>query len=141
MKSVRDLLLLLPILLMLPAGCGGPSDGRLVVTGEVRFDGQPVTLGSISFKTLGKGPSVGGKIVDGQFRIAEKGPTAGEYQVMIQGMRETGRMVAVDRAFPDQKEAEMEQYIPTQYNSRSELKENISPSNTHLVFELSSTKP
>jgi hypothetical protein len=139
MTSNRGSLLLLLTLLLFPVGCGGPSDGRLVVTGEVSFDGQPVALGSISLIPLGKGPSVGGEIIDGQFRIAEKGPTAGEYRVMIQGMRETGRMVAVDRAFPEQKEAEMEQYIPTRYNSRSELKVSISPDNTHLVLELSST--
>ena len=127
---------------LLAAGCGGPTDGRLQITGEVTFDGQPVVDGYVTLSPLGSGPSAGGKIQDGEFTIErEKGPMAGKYRVVLQAMRETGRMIPIDPALPHDTVAETVQYLPACYNTRSQLTAGLSPDNTHLVLELSSTIP
>jgi hypothetical protein len=123
-------------------GCGGPTDGRLQITGEVTFDGQPVADGYVTLSPLGSGPSAGGRIQDGEFVIErDKGPMAGKYRVVLQAMRETGRMIPIDPALPHDTVAETVQYIPPHYNTRSQLTADLSPDNRHLVLELSSTAP
>jgi hypothetical protein len=60
------------------SGCGSSS----TVSGEVRYDGQPVQDGMITFLPAdGKGPSVGGPITHGRYTVAGSprsgtGPTA-----------------------------------------------------------------
>ncbi len=120
----------------LAAGCGKQSD-RLLVTGEVTFDGRPVEDGFVTLIPLGKGPSAGGRITAGQLEIAPaKGPLPGEYRILVQATRETGRVVATDPAIPNHREAEIEQYLPARYNSRSELTARLSPDHTHLDLDL-----
>ena len=124
------------------AGCGGANDGRLQITGKVTLDGQPIPGGYVRLSPLGSGPSAGGRIEQGEFTIArDKGPMAGKYRVVIEAMRETGRMVPVDPALPDDLVADTEQYIPAHYNTRSQLTIELSPDNTHFEFKLSSDVP
>ena len=127
---------------VITVGCGGLTDGRLQISGEVTFDGQPVADGYVTLSPLGRGPSAGGRIQDGKFNIErEKGPMAGKYRVVLQAMRETGRMIPIDPALPDDTVAETVQYLPARYNTRSQLTADLSPDNTHLVLELSSAIP
>lgn len=54
------------------AGCG-QSTGS--VEGEVTYDGQPVENGTITFLPAdGKGPQVGGKILNGRYTVADVPP-------------------------------------------------------------------
>ena len=130
------------VVVVVAVGCGGPTDARLRITGEVTFDGQPVVDGYVTLSPLGSGPSAGGRIQDGKFAIErDKGPMTGKYRVVLQAMRETGRMVPIDPALPNDTVAETVQYIPPCYNTRSQLTADLSPDNTHLVLELSSTIP
>ena len=120
------------------SGCSSANDGRLAVTGEVSFDGQPIGDGYITLSPLAKGPSAGGRIVDGKFQIPTKGPTEGEYRVIVQAMRRTGRMIPVDPAVPEDKVEESVQFLPPQFNTRTQFSATLSPDNTHLVFDLKS---
>ena len=74
------------------AGCG-PS--MLTVEGTVTWDGTPVETGTISFLPAdGKGPSFGGELKDGGYRIqAEKPAALGAKNVSITGIRKTGKMI------------------------------------------------
>jgi len=123
---------------VLLSGCNSAGDGRLAITGEVSFDGQPILDGSITLSPLAKGPSAGGRIVDGKFQIPTKGPTEGQYRVIVQAMRKTGRMIPVDPAVPADTVEETVQFLPPQFNTRTQLSVNISSDNTHLVLELTS---
>ncbi|QDU89683.1 hypothetical protein Pla175_30780 [Pirellulimonas nuda] len=123
-------------------GCGGPKDGRLKITGEVTFDGEPLKDGYLTLQPLGDGPSAGARIQDGRFTIdAERGPKPGEYRVSIEAMRETGKMISIDSAFPEEKQPQTVQYLPKRYNERSELTQELSPESKHFVWNLTSKDP
>jgi hypothetical protein len=65
--------------LLLSSGC---SDGLATVEGKVTFNGEAVNRGMISLEPIdGKGPSSGGSIESGQFKI--DGVTPGEKIVHI----------------------------------------------------------
>ncbi len=70
-------------LLLFTVGCGGST----VVSGTVTYNGEPVANGSIQFLPEdGKGPSAGGMITGGKYRIAEK-LTPGKKTVRIEGFK------------------------------------------------------
>lgn len=124
------------------AGCLGPAGPTLSqVYGTVMFDGKPVEDGTISFvpdvKTTG--PVAGGKITNGDYNIVERGPALGKYKVEIIATRKTGKKLAAAMpAPPGTMVDETEQYIPTNYNSRSELTVEIEPGRNEHSFDLTS---
>ena len=64
------------------AGCGSSA----VVSGTVTYEGQAVQKGSIAFLPVnGVGPSTGGLIVNGQYRVEHLSP--GKKLVQIIGVR------------------------------------------------------
>ena len=71
------------------AGCGsGPPTGD--VSGAASFEGVPIEEGVINFYPAdGKGPTAGGKIVDGKYSV-EKVP-AGTAKVQISNSKDTGK--------------------------------------------------
>lgn len=117
------------------SGCGGEGD-PCSVSGEVRFDSQPIAQGDLRLDpvdgTLGPGGSA--KIVDGKFVIAQaKGMLAGRYLVRITATRATGRKVKNrENLSGNQREIEeVVQFIPARYNFASELTlELVSGENT-----------
>ncbi|MCS7306377.1 MAG: hypothetical protein NZ602_14875 [Thermoguttaceae bacterium] len=118
--------------LALLSGCGS---SLVVVEGQVTWDGKPVEEGNIVFEPAdGQGPTAGGKIQNGQYRLA--GPSAvqpGDKIVRITGTRKTGRKVEAGPpvAPPGTLVEEIESYIPAQYNSQSKLRCTIPPARTH----------
>jgi len=86
-------LLLLPIITLASLSLPGCSDGlprRVLVTGKVSFQGQPLHTGTITFSPKVKGgtrPSVAYLREDGTFKMstyrAEDGVRPGEYAVAI----------------------------------------------------------
>lgn len=72
------------------SGC--TTDRRVPVQGQVTVSGQPVDSGTISFEPIdGRGPTEGGSIERGQYRIARVTP--GRKIVRIVAVRKTGRCV------------------------------------------------
>ncbi|TWU26028.1 carboxypeptidase-like regulatory domain-containing protein [Bythopirellula polymerisocia] len=115
-------------------GCGG--DGA-TVSGRIAFDGEPIPEGSITFiyaqdSTLES--QVQANIVDGEFVIESLMP--GNYNVAVRAMRKTGQVP------PEPGSTEIvdrfEQYIPVNYNSRTELTAEIAGDVDNLNFELQS---
>ena len=119
------------------AGCGR-SDNRAEVYGTVTANGEPVASGSISFiPTAGAtGPSAGGEITGGTYRIAaDAGPVHGQHRVRFRAHRKTGRQV--EAGFPHEpgtKVDEIKQFIPPKYNRQSELIVEIVPGENQHNF-------
>ncbi len=122
------------VIAIILTGCGG--DG-VAVSGRVIFDGEPIPEGTITFisadETTLESP-VQANIIDGQFVIESLQP--GNYNVAVRATRSAGQVPPepgtterVDR---------YEQYIPVNYNSRTELTAEIAGDVDNLQFELKS---
>jgi hypothetical protein len=77
------------------SGCGRGSAAK-VVYGNVAYNGQKVTIGSVAFVPAdgNRGQSRAAKIIDGQYRIDTKGGLPlGKYTVQVDAKRATGRKV------------------------------------------------
>jgi hypothetical protein len=83
-------------LLLALVGCS--RDGRLAANGTITLDGKPLESGAITFQPAagGSGHSAGGQIENGQFHLAaEHGLEPGNYSVVVQTFRLTGRTVVL----------------------------------------------
>jgi hypothetical protein len=120
---------------LLAPGCGAKSE-ILAVSGEVTFAGSPITSGEITFLPAdGSIRLVSAPIVDGRYHVEEQyGALPGRYDVAIRGYREAkskgpGNPYAAD-AVPT------EQFLPPQFNDRTELSVEISVEQTQHDFHL-----
>jgi hypothetical protein len=111
---MRTLLLFTAVML---AGCSS-DDGMAEVHGNVIVDGQPATIGSISFfPEDGKSPTTGGEIVNGRYSV--KVPL-GNNRVQIRVSKKVGERKLYDT--PDSPvQATLEEVLPAKYNTNSEL--------------------
>lgn len=127
------------LIFSMTAGCGGPTDGRISVSGTVTIDGKPLSDGSVTFysnnASSGVGIIEGGKFTVSQSATSE-GMQPGNYQVAIQSWEvEPGSVNEAGDIVEDGKSR-----IPEKYNSTatSELLANITDENSRLEFFLSS---
>ncbi|MCH2115441.1 MAG: hypothetical protein MK171_11105 [Pirellulales bacterium] len=128
MKDAKQVLVVLLLLFsVISLGCRNNPAGRQPVEGRVTLDGTPLQDGDLALRPVGKGPSVGGRIANGRFRIARKyGPLPGSYHVLITSHQETGReMDLSDYSNEKVKVAETRQIVPAQYNELTELKMEV----------------
>jgi len=115
---------------MLVAGCSGKSDEpvRAMVTGELKFSGQPIKEGMIRFVPE-NGPSSQGIISSGKFKIGDKGGVAvGACKVEIEAFEETDKKARIVSAIPQVREKEMresKQIIPEKYNAKTRIKFDV----------------
>lgn len=127
-------------LLLALAGCGGDSIERTVVQGKVTFDGQPVAKGIILFvpEQGTVGAPVQCQIENGEFSSAnqtsdKRGAVVGPNKVEITAYKESGKQIKN----PDGvMEAEVIQYIPAKYNTKTELIKSISSGINDYSFNL-----
>jgi hypothetical protein len=118
-------------------GCGPSSDiDKVVVTGRVTLDGQPIPNGELRFipDAGTKGPISGGPIKDGVYKAAGRGGVpVGEQVVEIRAYRpQGGPQAAANEGGP------AEQYLPPKYNDQTTLRATIDPSTETQDFELTS---
>lgn len=127
------------------AGPRGPQ--RASLQGEVTFDGKPLESGVIVLVPTGgtQGPTAGGTLADGKFHItAAAGPVIGRYRVEIKATRKTDRAAAGPAgggADPFARKGAVEpteQFIPSRYNTASELEVDIKPGRNRMTFDLTS---
>jgi hypothetical protein len=118
------------------AGCGGGSpQGRLAISGQVTFEGQPLDQGSIQFTPLDSesGISGGAIIQNGSYTIeAEKGLAPGKYRVRIFSAEASGEA----EEMPGMSEEAPKERIPAQYNVESTLEADVSGDKTTFDFKL-----
>jgi hypothetical protein len=101
------------------SGCNSGGLEKVVVSGEVKFKGEPVSIGKITFDPIEgtDGPISGAAIKDGRYTADGKGGVPiGRHKVIIEGFRpptdETGKV---------DPELGRAQYLPAKYNIASEL--------------------
>jgi hypothetical protein len=106
-------------------GCG-KSDRRTSIRGNVALDSIPLADGTITFFPTDGGSSVssGGSIKQGQY-TSDLMP--GKYVVQITANRKTGKMLPSSSGDPPLEE--FEQYIPAEYNKKSELTIDVDDKN------------
>lgn len=113
------------------AGCG-PSDGLVLVSGTVSFDGAPIPEGTIQFRALeGDQKAYASPIVDGKYEArVEPGPASVEVRAsrIVEGK--------FDESNPGEKVPVGEMYIPEKYNSRTELKITVESDKLDENFDL-----
>ena len=134
MKAKQILMgsILVLFLLSLLAGCGG---GNVVeISGIVKYDGQPVPEGRITFLTQdGKGQTVAAVIAEGKYSVKV---VPGSCLVQIEGFKIVGRQPLHPNDPSSPKVNVTEPLIPAEYNEKSKLKEEILASTRVLNFDL-----
>lgn len=133
MRFVCRSALFTSMLLLLVSGC---SDNKTAdVSGVVSVDGQPVEKGNISlFPADGKGPSVGGDIVNGKYEVS-KAPV-GTVKVQIRVPKVTGKKKLYDT--PDSPTRDtFSESLPKKYNDNTELTYDVKPGKNIKDWDLS----
>lgn len=125
------------LLLFSLTGCGGKE---IPIHGVITLDGEPVPgPGTIAFyaESGTDSPHAAGEIQDGKYAIpAERAPYAGKFRVEITWPKQTGKQIP--SADPGMLTDETKEAIPAKYNKNTELKAEISTSQTVHDFHLSS---
>lgn len=99
-------------------GCGKKMPEKYRVFGQITLDAMPIADGEIIFRSLGKAPSVTGKILQGKYECS---PQGGDFSVEIYALRMPKKMDS-----PSGETPMPENYIPSRYNENTELKVVIS---------------
>lgn len=110
------------------SGCRG-RDGleKVIVSGKVSYDGDPVTNGQIYFYPAEgtKGPVSGAPVKDGTYLAdAKDGVPVGTHAVKIEGYRSRSSSPDADMLTGASSGAPV-QYIPSKYNRATELEVTI----------------
>lgn len=133
---------LLACLAALPlAGCR-ESTGlqKVIVSGSVKYDGQPISNGEIRFFPIEgtQGPVSGSPIVNGTYEAKYRdGVPVGKHRVEIMAYRSQKGSVPEEIA---REGGPTEQYLPARFNTDSELTRSVEASTKSLDFDLSSKK-
>ncbi|QDT91238.1 hypothetical protein [Gimesia algae] len=125
------------------SGCFGGSKENLeraFVSGTVRFDGKPLSEGSIQFipdlDATGQrihGKAVQAIITNGVYMLeADQGPVVGANKIMVNATRKTGKF----QNFDGVKTEIMQQYIPAKYNADSTLRYEVKAGENTADFSL-----
>lgn len=122
-------------------GCGKSSGlDKVVVSGQVTLDGQPISNGEIRFiPTQGTiGPISGGPIKDGAYVAKGKGGVPlGNHRVEIQAYRANAKSQGQAGAAGNEGGA-AEQYLDKRYNEQTTLTATIDAETTTKDFPLTS---
>jgi hypothetical protein len=122
---VRRIGMITALLVFGMSGCAKDSGPTYYpVSGQVTFEGEPITEGSIIFTPADEPdlPAVGGVITDGQYTLKAY---AGTFKVQIFANREDPSKTIATPGGEDIPGSE--QYIPEQYNTKTELTADVLP--------------
>ena len=115
-------------------GCGGESGPTTYpVSGTVTLDGEPIKGGRIAlWDAEGKVATAAGTVTNGEYSLQSQ---PGKKLVKITARREVpGKF---DTSNPGEKHPVIEQYIPSQYNEKTTLTEEVTPEGENQFnFEL-----
>ena len=124
-------------------GCSESGPQRAEVSGSVSIDGKPVESGSISFipDKGNKGPSAGGPIENGKYRIPrDKGPVVGINQVQLSATRKTGKKIQDPTAKPGVLTDELVEAFPPEYNKSPGVHREIKSGPNVVDFDVKARK-
>jgi hypothetical protein len=125
------------------AGCGRDEVDRVVVSGHVTYQGQPIETGGIQFVPI-EGTSGVATLVEiaaGDYVASAKGGLpVGSYRVEIMGFRRPTSADPRAGGGAVLSEAPREQYIPDKYNEKTQLTTTIEASTAPLTRDYSLSK-
>lgn len=111
-------------ILLMAAGCG---EREYKVTGMVTFDGKPIENGSIVFESA-----------EGGAGLANAGISNGKYELQSKvGKKKV--IISANRVRPGTEkdiQPSYDAYIPTKYNTDSELTKEVMPTENRFDFDL-----
>jgi hypothetical protein len=140
-STTSSLLLLGGLSVAAAMGCGKPAGlDKVVVSGQVTLDGQPIPNGEIRFiPTAGTvGPVSGGPIKDGAYTAKGKGGVPlGTHQVEIRAYRANTKSQGQAGAGSGEGGA-AEQYLDKRYNAQTTLTATIAADTETQDFQLTS---
>lgn len=122
--------LMLTIVTCFLLGCSATEDNKQMISGEVIWNGEPIPDGKISL-IAEDGATDAGDISDGKFTLRT---TPGNKKVSITAEKSAGFSRKADRV--PEPEPVFFQYIPKQYNTNTELKEQIEVKTENLTLKL-----
>lgn len=111
-------------------GCSAPEDNKQIISGEVTWNGEPISEGKISL-IADDGMTDAGDISNGKFTLRT---TPGDKKVTVTAEKPAGFSRQADRV--PEPEPVFYQYIPKKYNSNTELKEQIEATTENLALKL-----
>ena len=116
-------------------GCGrdrGPE--RVVVSGTITYQGNPISVGMIRFMPTATSPvpMAGAPIKDGAYKVdGHGGVPVGTYKIEIEGYRMDPKHVPSDA--PMARGTPRTQYLPKRYNVESQLQITIEPGSPEIT--------
>jgi hypothetical protein len=111
-------------------GCGG--DGKVPIQGTATWNGQPIEIGYVELQpTDNEGQFASAEIREGKFTLRT---SPGPRRVKVTASRQIGEIPPSDR-IPNP-EPIMHQYLPSQFNTQSELETEIKADSPSLVLNL-----
>jgi hypothetical protein len=118
------------LMLLLLAGCSRSGELKMsTVSGNVTYRGKPIQEGEIRFIPTGdtKGPTSAGSILDGRYEVTARGGVpVGTHRVEVRAFRvKSSPKPTQDLPGMAPGGGLKEQYLPKQYNERSDLKATI----------------
>jgi len=128
--------------MILQIGCHSDPYERVVVSGKVSYEGEPIQEGMIRFLPIEgtQTPPNGGYIMDGTYRIKTRGGVAvGTHRVIIEAFRNaSGTPKGPADPLTDHHGPAPRQFLPKKYNEESQLTITIDPGSGEIVkdFEL-----
>lgn len=135
MPRCNSLLILVAVLAASLAGCdSGQKGGSVTVSGTVKFNGEPVEKGSITFLPADDdGKASSAQITNGSYTIQTD---PGAKKVSIMGEREVGGEAAERLRAEGRDGVPTEQYLPPEFNSNSKLEYTVEAGGGTKDFEL-----
>lgn len=131
-------------------GCGSSGPPRVEISGNVTVDDASLESGTIAFipKEGVEGPSAGGEIKDGSYRITSAdGPTVGPHIVEIRAWRGAGENVVTgiggSATGPSGAVTapKLEMYIPSEYNTKTTLSVTVEAGSNQHDFSIKTATP
>jgi hypothetical protein len=119
---------------LLIAGCGSSGPERYGVSGTVKYKGEPIKMGTISFRA-DDGSTGGAQIKDGQYDIpAAGGLTPGKYRVAINYPDPKAPKPREDE--PPGEVVEVRDLLPDKYHNNTELIADIKAESNKVDYDL-----
>jgi hypothetical protein len=135
MLRCNSLLILVAVLAASLAGCdSGKKGGSITVSGTVKFNGDPIENGTITFLPADdKGAASSARITNGSYTIQTD---PGAKKVSIMAEREVGGEAAEQLRAEGRDGVPTEQYLPPEFNSKTKLEYTVESGGGTKDFEL-----
>jgi len=131
--------------LLVVLGCNQGGLQKVIVVGDVSYNGEPVKNGEILFYPTGdtQGPVSGASIKDGHYEaIGKGGVPVGTHRAVIRGFRAAKPLGKAATNVANQLEQEggiREQCLPAKYNDQSTLEVTVEGNQRRVVKDFSLT--